>query len=224
MPGWEVSPAKVGHELNGMLRSAGDNKMQKAKSLIGMPVIGQNEDLSAGTLLGYVRDLVWDFQESRVLALVLSEKDSFWLVDAEIVPWHEVQGIADKFIFVRCSQSKIPMYSCHRIQKAAMENQSGATSSKEILTASTPSLHSRDGISGDGICMDGICTDGICTDGIFIDVETGRIVEWEEKSGFLTDRPANDRGLSDATHGICKQTCHAEHNAVPHPPHLQLSA
>ena len=55
--------------------------MRKGKSIIGLNIVSQND----ATELGKVRDLIFDHDTDELLALLVSEKDLFGLIDAQIV-------------------------------------------------------------------------------------------------------------------------------------------
>lgn len=77
--------------------------MRKGRSIIGLKVIGRID----GTDLGTVKDLVFDYESSEVLALLMSEKDLFGLVDARVIPWREVQDIGPDAVMVTNAEATI---------------------------------------------------------------------------------------------------------------------
>ncbi len=77
--------------------------MRKGKSVEGLKVLGQME----GTDLGRVKDVVFDYETSRVLALVLSDRDLFGLVKAQVVPWNYIRDIGADSVMVENSNAVI---------------------------------------------------------------------------------------------------------------------
>ena len=77
--------------------------MRKGKAVEGLKVIGQTD----GSDLGRVRDVVFDYETSRVLGLVLSERELFGLVKAQVIPWSYIREIGPDSVMVESSESVI---------------------------------------------------------------------------------------------------------------------
>lgn len=73
----------------------------KSATLIGYRVISQIEGID----LGKVRQIVFDGVNRRAAFLLLSDKDLFGLMDAQIVPWDEIQSIGENAVIVRNADS-----------------------------------------------------------------------------------------------------------------------
>ena len=64
--------------------------MRTGKSIYaGLKIVSQ----AGAEDLGTVKDLVFDDQTNTLLALLVSEKELFGLIQAQIVPWREVRSI-----------------------------------------------------------------------------------------------------------------------------------
>ncbi len=70
--------------------------MRKAKSLLGLNLISQLE----GKQLGSVRDLIFDGSSHKLIALLLSDRELFGMIDATVVPWTQVREIGPNAIMV----------------------------------------------------------------------------------------------------------------------------
>lgn len=137
--------------------------MRKGKSLLGLSIVGQAE----GTQLGRVRDLIFDRDTDEVLALVLGEKDLFGLIDAQIVPWREVQSVGNDVIMVRNSNSRIPLHDEPRVRAVAEAGRETVLSGTQIVTTEGKHL-------------------GTLAD-MVIDEATGRVTGYEVSGGFIAD-------------------------------------
>ena len=73
----------------------------KSGTLIGYRVIAQKEGMD----LGKVRQVVFDGVNRRAAALVLGEKDLFGLMDAQVVPWDQIQKIGENAVIVQDANS-----------------------------------------------------------------------------------------------------------------------
>ena len=135
--------------------------MRKGKSLIGMPIVGQDD----GARVGVVKDLVFDHDTDEVLALVLAEKDLFGLIDAVIVPWRYVRNLGNDFILVENSQAKMHLRDDARIK--GMTNRETVLSGTQVLTAEGKHI---------GTLAD------MC-----IDEQSGRVIGYEVSGGFFAD-------------------------------------
>ena len=135
--------------------------MKKAHSLIGLNLVAK----SGGEALGTVRDLIFDSTSNELLALVLSEKDLFGLVQAQVVPWREVVKVGDDAIIVQSAASKIKAGSDQRLTEVVQrETTLGGT---RLMTTDGQEI----GTLGD----------------VFIDENTGRITGYEISGGFISD-------------------------------------
>jgi len=77
--------------------------MRKGHNVTGLTVIGQSD----GSDLGKVRDVIFDYESSEVLALLVSEKELFGLIDAQVVPWREILEIGPDSVIVGSRESVI---------------------------------------------------------------------------------------------------------------------
>ena len=88
--------------------------MRKAKNLIGLKVISQNQ----GKDLGKVHDLLFSNDSRQLLALLISDRGLFGLHDATAVPWSEVQEIGTHAIMVPVEDAALKVHSDARIAEA----------------------------------------------------------------------------------------------------------
>lgn len=135
--------------------------MRNGKSLIGLVIVGRDD----GTQLGRVRDLIFDHDTDQVLALVVGEKDLFGLIDAQIVPWREVQSVGAEVVFARNGQSKIRLQDDEQVCSVA--NRETVLSGTRIISAEGKDL-------------------GTLADTV-IDEATGRVVGFEVSGGLVKD-------------------------------------
>jgi uncharacterized protein YrrD len=70
--------------------------MRKAKSLLGLNIVSQLE----GKQLGTVRDLIFDEDAHKLVAVLLSDRELFGMIDATVVPWSQVREIGPHAIMV----------------------------------------------------------------------------------------------------------------------------
>jgi len=70
--------------------------MRKAKSLLGLNIITQLE----GKNLGSVRDLIFDENSHKLIALLLTDRELFGMIDATVIPWTQVREIGPNAIMV----------------------------------------------------------------------------------------------------------------------------
>lgn len=138
-----------------------ERKTRKGSSLLGFLVIGQKD----GAHVGNVQDLIFDHDADEVLAIVVSAQDLFGLIDAKIVPWHQVRLVGRDVVLVEGADSKIHVRDEPRIQQ--LLDRKTLLSGTQILTADGRSL----GTLGD----------------TFIDITTGRIVGYEVSGGLVED-------------------------------------
>ncbi|HEX8833213.1 MAG TPA: PRC-barrel domain-containing protein, partial [Abditibacteriaceae bacterium] len=102
--------------------------MRKGKSIIGLKVLSQSD----ATDLGSVRDLIFDHESEELLALLISEKDLFGLIDAQVVPWNQVRSIGPNAVMVPSADSKIKAHEDARVR--TVMNRDTALSGTHILT------------------------------------------------------------------------------------------
>jgi uncharacterized protein YrrD len=136
--------------------------MRTGKSLLGLNVVGQAD----GTALGKVRDLIFSPETDQVIALVLGEKDLFGLLDAQIVPWAEIQSVGQDTVLVRSAASNIKLKEYPLASESAKERET-ILSGTQLLTADGQRL---------GTLAD-TCIDEV----------TGQIVGYEVSGGFIAD-------------------------------------
>ena len=141
--------------------------MRKGKSIIGLNIISQND----ATELGHVRDLIFDHDTDELLALLVSEKDLFGLIEAQIVPWSEVRAIGPNAVMVPSSESKIKAGDFPRVNDVM--NRETALSGTRIVTSEGQEI-------------------GTLAD-MYIDDETGKIVGYEVSGGFFSDTLSGKR-------------------------------
>ncbi len=70
--------------------------MRKAKSLLGLNIVSQVE----GKHLGSVRDVIFDESSHKLIALLLSDRELFGMIDATVVPWTQVREVGPNAIMV----------------------------------------------------------------------------------------------------------------------------
>lgn len=73
----------------------------KSGTLLGYRVIAQKEGID----LGKVRQIIFDGANHRAALLLLSDKDLFGLMDAQVVPWEEIQNIGENAVLVQNGES-----------------------------------------------------------------------------------------------------------------------
>jgi len=134
---------------------------RKGKDLLGLMVVGHAD----GTQLGRVKDMIFDQETDQVVALVLSDKDLFGLIDAQIVPWHQVRSVGSDVILVESSESKLRLQDDECMRDLA--NRETSLSGTQIITTEGQHL---------GTLAD------MC-----IDEASGRVVGYEVSGGFVTD-------------------------------------
>jgi len=135
--------------------------MRKGKSILGLRVISQPDGID----LGRVKDLVFDHETDELLALLISDKELFGLIDAQIVPWHEVRTIGPDAIMTASVDSKMNAGSDARV-KEIMDRETALSGTKVYTT--------------DGRDL------GTLAD-MYIDEETGRVLGYELSGGFVSD-------------------------------------
>ena len=143
--------------------------MRKGKSLIGVKVISEID----GADLGHVRDLVFDHDANQVLALLMSEKDLFGLIDAQIIPWVSIAHIGPDAITVVSSNSRIKAGDEPRVR--GIMNRNTALSGTRVYTTDGKDL-------------------GTLAD-TYINEQTGHIDGYEISGGFVSDTMTGKRFL-----------------------------
>lgn len=137
--------------------------MRTGKSLLGVAVVGQTD----GVKLGNVRDLIFDHETDRVLALVLGEKDLFGLIDAQIVPWRELHTVGKDVLFAQSAASKMRLKDDEVTRNAVGTGRETILSGTQILTTEGKHL-------------------GTLAD-MFIDEKSGMVLGYEVSGGFFSD-------------------------------------
>ena len=139
--------------------------MRKGKAVEGLKVIGQVD----GSDLGRVRDVVFDYETSRVLGLVLSERELFGLVKAQVIPWSYIREIGPDSVMVESSESVIRADDDPVID-AEMRREHGL-SGREIHTTDGKNLGTFSDIYFQD---DGTVVGYEVSGGVFSDMSTGR--------------------------------------------------
>jgi uncharacterized protein YrrD len=147
--------------------------MRKGKSIIGLKVLSQGD----GADLGNVKDLIFDHETDELLALLISDKELFGLIDAQIVPWSQVRNVGADAIIVPSSESKIRAHDDARV--ADIMDRQTALSGTRIFSTEGQDL-------------------GTLAD-MYIDEQTGRVIGYEISTGFISDTMSGKRYLP--THG-----------------------
>jgi uncharacterized protein YrrD len=118
-----------------------------------------------GSDLGQVKDLIFDHDANQVLALLMSERDLFGLIDAQIIPWEQVTSIGPDAITVISRDSRVKAGSDHRVH--SVMHRDTALSGTRIFTTDGKNL-------------------GTLADTL-IDETSGRIEGYEISGGFVAD-------------------------------------
>jgi uncharacterized protein YrrD len=143
--------------------------MRKGKSIIGLKVLSQGD----GADLGNVKDLIFDHETDELLALLISDKELFGLIDAQIVPWSQVRTVGADAIIVPSSESKIRAHDDTRV--ADIMDRQTALSGTRIFSTEGQDL-------------------GTLAD-MYVDEETGRVIGYEISTGFISDTMSGKRYL-----------------------------
>jgi len=139
--------------------------MRKGKSIEGMKVIGQND----GSDLGKVKDVVFDYETSRVLGLVMGDRELFGLIQAHVLPWSYIREIGPDSIMVESSESLIRA-SDDPVIDAEMRREHGLVG-REIHTTDGKNLGTFSDIY---FQEDGTIVGYEVSGGIFSDMSSGR--------------------------------------------------
>ncbi len=137
--------------------------MRTGKSLMNLAVVGQAD----GTQLGRVLDLIFDHENDQLLAFLLSGRDLFGLIEAQIVPFSEVQSVGGDVILVKNAASKMALSNHLEIRQVAQKSRETVLSGTKILTTDGKHL---------GTLAD------LC-----VDETTGRVLGYEISGGFVAD-------------------------------------
>jgi uncharacterized protein YrrD len=139
--------------------------MRKAKSLLGLNIISQRE----GKQLGTVRDLIFDEEAHKLVAVLLSDRELFGMIDATVVPWSQVQQIGPHAIMVPSEDAIQKAHTDPLI--AASYDQKKKLVGKKITTQQGEDL----GVVGDLYLEDsGQVTGFEVSGGIFSDAFSGK--------------------------------------------------
>lgn len=141
--------------------------MRKGKSIIGLRVLTQAE----GRDLGKVNDLIFDHETDELVALLISDKELFGLIDAKVVMFNQVQTIGADAVMVPSEAALINAHSDARI--AAIMDRETALSGTRIATT-------------DGRDIGNLAD-------MYIDEETGRVLGYEVSTGFISDTMSGKR-------------------------------
>lgn len=143
--------------------------MRKGHSIIGLNVISQSD----GDTLGKVRDLVFDRDSDRLVALVLTDREIMGLVKAHIVPWEEVAVLGPDAVMVRDHQADVVADQRPEIRRL-MDGDSALAGTRLYTT--------------DGRDL------GTVTD-LYVDESSGRVVGYEVSGGLVADTVSGKRFL-----------------------------
>ena len=102
--------------------------MRKAKNLIGLKAISQNE----GKELGKVHDLLFSHDSRQLLGLLMHERGLFGIGDATAIPWSSVREIGTHAVMVPTAEALEKVHSVPAIAEA-YDNQATLTS-KQLTT------------------------------------------------------------------------------------------
>ena len=81
--------------------------MRKAKSLLGLQIITQAD----GKNLGTVRDLIFSENSQKLVALLLTDRELFGMIDATAVQWNAVREIGPNAIMVPGDDAAMKVHS-----------------------------------------------------------------------------------------------------------------
>jgi uncharacterized protein YrrD len=141
--------------------------MRNGKNLVGLPVISEID----GADLGRVKDLVFDHDANQAIALLMSERELFGLIDAEVIAWTEISSIGPDAITVLTSTSRAKASNVPSVRSVMHRNT--ALSGTRVFTTDGREL-------------------GALAD-TFIEEASGRILGYELSSGFVSDTMSGKR-------------------------------
>ncbi|HEX8465769.1 MAG TPA: PRC-barrel domain-containing protein, partial [Abditibacterium sp.] len=139
--------------------------MRKAKSLLGLNILSQHE----GKNLGTVRDLVFDFEAHKLLALVLTDRDLFGLKDATVIAWNQVGEIGPNAVMVPSDDVVLNAHTDAIIAEAF--DQKKTLDGKKVTTQSGEDLGR---VSDLYLDEAGYVTGFEVSGGLFADIGTGK--------------------------------------------------
>ncbi|RYX84823.1 hypothetical protein EON83_07725 [bacterium] len=162
--------------------------MRKAKSLLGLSVITHND----GKNLGTVRDLIFSDNSQKLLALLLSDRELFGMIDAVCVPWNQVREIGGDALMVESETSQQKVHA-------------------DALIAE--SYDARQSIDGKQITTDQGEKVGFVSD-LYLD-DSGYVSAFEVSGGLFADALGGKRYLAmPATLKVGKDVIIVPHDAV----------
>ena len=147
--------------------------MRKGKSIIGLQATSETD----GAELGAVKDLIFDQNTDEVIGLLISDKELFGLIDAQVIPWNQVRAIGSKAVMVAGPDAKIRAGDDPRI--SAILDRNTALSGTRIRS-----------MDGDDL--------GTFAD-LYLDEQTGRILGYEVSGGFFSDTMSGKHYLPAST-------------------------
>lgn len=139
--------------------------MRKGSDIIGLKVISRELNADDRANLGTVKDLLFDHETDQLLGLLISEKELFGLIDAQVVPWDQVVKIGADAIIVQGPDSKIAAHADPRI--SAILDRPTVVSGTKIYTTDGRDI-------------------GTFAD-LYLDENTGQVVGYEVSGGFVAD-------------------------------------
>ncbi len=142
--------------------------MRKAKSLLGLSVITRAD----GKNLGSTRDLIFSENSQKLIALLLSDRELFGMIDAKCVPWNVVREVGTDAIMVEGDE--------------AVQN----VHTDAIIAEAYDSKHS---IDGKQITTDQGENLGHISD-LYLD-ESGHVIAFEVSGGLFADAMGGKRYL-----------------------------
>lgn len=145
--------------------------MRKGSDIMGLKVISRELNADDHANLGTVKDLLFDHETDQLLGLLISEKELFGLIDAQVVPWHEVVSIGADAVIVQSPNSKIAAHADPRI--SAIVDRPTVVSGTKIYTTDGRDL-------------------GTFAD-LYLDEKTGQVVGYEISGGFVSDTMSGKR-------------------------------
>jgi uncharacterized protein YrrD len=147
--------------------------MRKGKSIIGLQATSEVD----GAELGAVKDLIFDHSTDEIIGLLISDKELFGLIDAQVIPWNQVRAIGSKAVMVAGPDAKVRAGDEPRIN--AILDRNTALSGTRIRS-----------MDGDDL--------GTFAD-LYIDEQTGRILGYEVSGGFFSDTMSGKHYLPAST-------------------------
>ena len=140
--------------------------MRKAKSLLGLNIVSQLE----GKQLGSVRDVIFDEEAHKLIALLLSDRELFGMIDATVIPWTQVREIGPNAIMVPSEEVILKAHADPIIAEAF--DQKRKLDGKKVTT-----------VRGEDL--------GTVSD-LYLD-DNGRVVAFEVSGGLYSDAMSGKR-------------------------------